>query len=1213
MQKRILLGAAAFLLTVAAYFVLSYGDNPRKRPERPGSTEAVRRFVSIPTSQRVQPLRGGELPFSPGEEPHVRVYDDVTGRLKYELSAETWEPTGEGSEFHANQLRIQIYTPRGEVTDIRADQADLTVSRRSGDHIEARRGMLQGNVRIVIDRTTREWRAAHPDLAERDAHAVDLIHINMDRARFDMDRAELFADGAVVVDSREVRIEQVRDLTVQWDQVDNRIEVLRFAQGGRMDLRRGAGRVSFALPGGERKREDGPGATSRPDEVAAARFAMETPRAQANQPMSIQAITAAEAAAAIRLEGGSVSANRPVRLAAKPPTAGPTAKHPADLRDPDVLTADMEAMQREARSGIAAPALESEIATVADLPAPKRGRVHTYRAVFHNEVLARHLDGEQTIGTLEADKMEVHFDFGKRQKRLVAGPDLAGIGSPRKAGRAGKEGGSRQAPAMPDDSTAAPDRSRLILTWNGPLELRPIPMAPEQQTGKRFDVVATGAPVKVHSEQGDAACRQLVYRNERRQVWLSGTEDEAVEMSVGPARRLVGREVFFDQKRGLARVEGPGHLFDRDSGRLDLSGKQQARAPVGEAAGTASASVKQREAVEIKWTRGVDLELGSRTVRRMNPRTGLMEPKEKEYLRRAWLHGEVLFKQGDQQLNADEVAVTFAPPASADAVADAIEHLNMIGDVRLERGDDVIAAQRLDVEMVVAPDGRNIPRIVDAAGEVLARQSRQEIRADRMHVVLGRHPGKMRLAPDGKTRIMGKAVLGIETLEADGRVLVRDPGHNLKISRADSLEVAFRNANELTRATIVSPNPNILARARYEDMAIHGHRIEIDMDRQSVDVPGPGKSWMVAREDFGARRLGRPAVVKTTWQKKMQLRMAQNYGVFMGHVHSESRGLVLNSDKLTIRFALAPPVKRKRGEDFLHRFGILGAIRQDRAELEFASPATTSMQRKRPTYIVAEGNAEALSSTYAAAAPNGEPGRLVSRARIAGSQIVADLSRQQMSVPCAGTLLLEDYQFDSRASGGDRLRTARVGGPLMSSVRSDGPSQTLITWANAMDLFVDRGLVEFDKNISMIHRSGRKMVLKDALAESMRLDPAALEQIGSGRKATLSCEHLLLEFQSAEETDKSDSIVRATDLKRLIARRAVHLQEGTMSLMGDYLQYLKETNEVRLEGSELLEARIIDQDEARQKLNMWRGPLLIWNRATNEVEATRANIRTSRR
>ena len=187
----------------------------------------------------------------------------------------------------------------------------------------------------------------------------------------------------------------------------------------------------------------------------------------------------------------------------------------------------------------------------------------------------------------------------------------------------------------------------------------------------------------------------------------------------------------------------------------------------------------------------------------------------------------------------------------------------------------------------------------------------------------------------------------------------------------------------------------------------------------------------------------------------------------------------------------------------------------------------------------------------------------------------------------------------------------------MSSMQSEGPSQTLVTWQNSMDMFVDRGLVAFDKDVRMIHRSGQEIVKKEALAREMNIDESTLEDLSKGRQTSLRCNHLLLEFRSESPKSRSKSaggpVVRSTDLQRLICRGTVHLKDGTMSLMGEYLQYLHEINEILLEGSPTLEARIIDQDEGSQRLSMWRGPQLTWNRNTNHIESINANVRTSSR
>ena len=1196
----------------------------------------------------MQGVTDARIPLSPGDQTRVKIYDDVTGRLKYIFEAEKWEPITE-TDFHLHKLAIQIYMPRGEITYINADEAEVAITRRSGTRVDPKRGRLWGNVKVVIDRTTTKWREENPELAERFAHPDDLINIFLPEARFDMDRAELIADGDVLVDSTEARIENCRGLTVQWDQVDNRIDLLRFEQGGTMILRRGGKMIDFGMPGTTRdaKRRKKEGAAT----VAAGK--MVAPRAQAMKPMSVSAITAAEAAAEIRLEGGAVAANQPKAL----PSAAAAVHSPSgDLKSAEALAAEVGKMTTEARSAIdGQPLGQME-------RGKERPRVHTYRAVFANNVVVEQKDGLRILGKIEADKLEVNFDFGRRQRRQMStGPTPGGSAklepeeSPTAADPSATSSG-RTTAGLPAE-LAQDDQTRLTLTWNGPLEMRPIRVNPEEQTGQRFDAVAIGNPVKMMSDQAapgseDAApkkatatCDQLVYRHERRQVWMAGTNQRPVHINVGGSGTLSGREVFFDQKRGLGRVEGLGSMTDD---RLDgiLAG-----APATETA----AAKSDRDDVNINWSRGVDLEIGVRTVRVMDPNTGQMEDKNKEYLRRAWFHGNVSMNQGEDRLVGEEVAVTFGEPRSGDDVADHIQHLNMSGGVRLERGDDVLAGERLDVEMTLTPDGRSVPKVVDGYGDVLAAQGDRRINAHKMHVLLSQIPGEPRLAKDGKTMLPPKSRIGIQSVDAEGDVLIIDPAQNLKISRAETLNAKMKDGNQLATAVIVGQSGDRPARARFGDVAVHGERIDIDMTRQYMQVPGPGTVFMRTTEDFGGRKLNEPTVVRTTFNDRMEFHLERNYGVFLGGIVSKTPNFRLTSDKMTVRFDNAPPAppRKKRGD--VSPIKLIAEVRSEAeyvgtffstpvvaaytsARLVFGLPqgrilarlgemtgrnrredevtlAAATGQRKRPVYIVAEGSAEALSTEYAPDTRLGLRGRLLSRFRIAAPQIAVDLAAEQMNIPSAGTLLIEDYQFDPRERKKESRASAEAA-PMMSSLRSDGPSQTAVTWQNSMDFFVDRNLVVFDKNVTMVHRSGRQMVMQGELATSMGLDDAALQHIGKGRVATLRAGNLLLEFKTSKKAPQegsSQDAVRATDLARLIAKESVHMKEDTKSLTGEHLQYLADAGETRLEGAYNYEATIMDEEEGSGRFMMWRGPVLIWDRATNRIEAPRATIRTSRR
>ncbi|HKQ50645.1 MAG TPA: hypothetical protein VJZ71_21420 [Phycisphaerae bacterium] len=1250
-RKRIILVAAAFLLGLMAFWVFSSGDRPVQRHAESEVSGRVRQFVSRPTTQATQTISDADMTFSPGEMTLVRVYDEVSGRLKYVFEAKSWEPISQ-VDFHLRDLQIQIFMPRGEITYINADEAQVTLARKARSRVDPRRGWLKGNVRVMIDRTTSAWREANPHLADRFAHPDDLINIHLPEAKFDMDRAELTADGDVTVDSIEARIENVRGLTLQWDQVDNRIDVLRFDHGGTMALRRGGGMVDFALPGTTRsKRKD-----KAPKDPAAAKAAIaaqfKVPRAQVMKPMRLDEPTADEAATEIRVEGGVAAANRPMVLAdsearGNSPAGTPTTTSTA-LRDPNALVADVERLRTEAKAGASGEVIQGDVLeTVLKKSGPK---VHTYRAIFQNSVVVEQKDGLRTLNKIESDKLEINFDFGKKQRNMTTARAPQNAKPEGAAAPDGKTPQSdRQTPidAAPD----VEDNTKLVLTWDGPLELRPLRVDPAEQTGQRFDAIATGKIVKLKSEQGSGSCTQLVYRHERKQVWLSGDSNVPVQLDVSASQRLTGREIFFDQRRGLGRIDGGGRMIDE---RLD------GVTALGDSAAGSGREKKQRDPVDIRWSRGVDLEVGAREVESINPATGLKEAKNREYLRRAWFHGDVAVVQGDEQLNAQEVAVTFGLPAGKDEVADHIQHLNMSGAVKLLRADELIAAERLDVEMTLTPEGRNIPRIVDAAGNVLAQQGKREVRAGQMHVVMGQTFPPEFTAPDGR-KVQPKPRLGMESIDASENIYINDPDQNLLVSKAQTLKATMRDGNRLVRATILGHEPARYARARYDDTEIQGHRIEIDVEGQAVDVPGPGGVILVTNEDFGGRKLSEPTPVKTTWRDYMQFRVAQDYGVFVGEVHSASDTFALNCDKLTVRFSRVPPPPTKAAKPFESRgFWTLGTARSYREGGSRVQLAGAGRASKRPSYIVAEGHAEALSSEFvdtggeAGAAIDqtvpllvrglqGSPlqmgvgklielayaemektgvtstvsdarGPLEGRARIASDQIAVDLVAQQMSVPGRGTLLLEDYKFDKKRERSGTLRDDS-GPALMNAMRSDGPSQTLVAWENSMDYFVDRNLVAFDRAVSMVHRSGQEMVLKGKLAAAMNLDVENLKHLSKGRKASLSCGNLLLEFGRGFRggSGSTQPIMSTADLDRLIARGAVHFQEDTKSLMGEHLQYLREINEIRIEGSDRLEARIVDQDEPTQRLSMWKGPILIWDRKTNRIEAPRATIRTSRR
>ncbi|HRW51968.1 MAG TPA: hypothetical protein P5081_03720 [Phycisphaerae bacterium] len=1202
MHRKILLVVATLSVAIGAYLLFSRNDDPVAKRESSTVDDAVRtkQFVERADSSTGSTIKTGDIEFSPGTNPKYVKHDPTTGKIQMIFEADEWSPLSD-DRFDVRNIRITRYMSAGEVAYISADRGDVTVFHAGDNRFDPRRGKLTGNVRVVVDRTTEQWRQEHPDLAGRDAHPEELVHVEMESAQFDLDRSELIATGSVMVDSREARIEDVSDLTVRWDQTDNRLESLKFAHGGRMIIRRGAGVVDFSLPGVEQDvRPTTSNAPSGSSVNVTANQPIRIDRAELERPVNVGAQSAEQAAEQIRSQGLRVRTNQAVSLSipSKPDDAAspdantknadtPAATTPEELRSTDALASDVEALRREIQT---VTDVDVTTMTAEELLAFRKSRVNSYRAMFQGAVVVEQRQGEQTVGSLRSDRLEAHFDFGKKLQDRVRTPVAGADKGEKKAEKKEKE-------------EEAEDNSQIVLIWNGPFDLHPLQIDASQQSGKRFDVVAVGQPVVVTSKQGAAECRQLVFRNETEQVWLSGEGQEDVTLEVQQGRRLVGREIYFDKRRGLAHVEGAGYMQDKKT----LEGAEA----------LAAAFSKDANSVEIYWDQSVDVELGLRLTSARNEKTGALEQKNDPYLRRAWFHGDVRFRRGAEMARANDVAATFGPPVTKGAVADFIEHLDLAGSVIVANRQHQILAENLDVELIRTADGRNVPKRVRGDGRVTARQVRaegrfidtqlrREISADTMDVTIRELTQTVATTAADKPGALGSDV-GIERLDARGNVEVRDPDHNLKISRTESMLATFNNGDELDTLLLLSPSPDVLAQARVEDMAVHGHRIEVNMAEQALNVPGPGKAWMVSRQDFGGRTLPKPQPVRAEWRDQMQLRLKKDYGVFLGAVQVRTEGFAMACDKLTIRFASLPPLPNKPDVAKAGRFGILGEILSDKPEMEWTDRIATSSERKRPVYVVAEGGANAVSETYAPGPNEDTWGRLLSRFRIEGSQIEADLEREQMRVPSAGLLLIEDYQFNSDSHRPSAVATRGVGGPLMSSVRSEGPSQTLVTWDGKMDFFLDQGAVIFERDVKMDHYSGQQMALDAADFAPNGFLAGLKDRLKPGRRARLDCQNLRLDFETEQRpVQSSASAGRATDLRSIRAEGAVRLMDGEWQLLGNRLQYSRRTEDVRIDGGAGVSASITRQS-AEAPLE-WRGDAIYWNRRTNKIEAPNARV-----
>jgi len=1240
MFRNFVLIAATASIMLVAYGAYTYQD---------GSLEYARTpFANDGSDIQMPPFEGGELKvrnatIRPGEGFFVEVCQE-NGDPKYQFRSIRWEPVDE-QEFKLVGPEICVFMPGGQKTRIQADHGRIFVERLKKNNLDPRRGRLYGNVVILIDRTDRAWRQAHPELADPEKHPDRVVKIWLDEVRFDLNRSHIKSNGKLRVQSPEVEIEGA-GLTLTWNERDNRIEELIIEKGKRMELRRGGSLVSFDLPGREREVTEAPSSRPSPPEKEKAKQDLKQAAAMAAAGVTVSEKVYPSAFIRRALEQGA-SANRALSINDVPgdkDKARPDGKRSggADVkpRKPDK---PISIFQRGDKRRVKR----------------RKHQIDTYRAAFEGNVVVEQRRGLKMLGRLSGvDRLEMIFDVGEKQRKsLQATPPTSQ-----------PAGGTTTSPAA---ATTAPttqpeDQTRLCLFWTGRLVLTPAAPEPEQ-TGKRFDIHAVGRDINILDRQGGVSCRRLIFCNETEQLWLYGSPKKPVRMLSGEARRLQGREIYLDRKTGIAVVNGPGSLMDT----------RQALAAVGaegsegdEKAGKRSQDKDDR--IEVTWTKQVELEFESARVTRIDPESHQEVTKRREYIKQAAFRGNVLMKQGNQQIKANEAIILVGVPKSPKDLVGPIEGVRASGGVMLVQQDNEIRSEKLSVTMMVDEKGRAVPKSATAYGNVSAKQGKRQIMAkDLLSVMIGPprqgtvpvkaaalaglagvDPGRLvklkRLAAERGVRsseidaLIGKkgldliglralAVarnidpekvielvkpkqprtrLAIVEMHAFGDVVAFDPQEKLDV-QAEELHCELPDGKTLDNATVVA-KPNEQARVEMGDYVIHGHQIEIDIPRLFAEVPDAGWLKFESSQGLDGRQLDEPLPIKITWSKEMKLEGRRNIGRFVGDVVASSQTSRMDCDQLMVSFVDLPParVDKKRKEATPTTTSSSAATQlagkpKSSPGFQLGARALQGRFDKRPTAVLAEGNVVAVSSVY----DKENRQRLLSRIRIAGPKLSVDLVREQLDVVGSGSLLIEDYRLPSAADQETAERPSRPKDPLMSDLSGRGPSQTVFTWANSMSYFLENNLAVLDRSVNMIHLGGMSMVMAKDLARAMSLDISNLR--AKGRKAALGCENLTVEFLQRSGSPKSGMPLEGAgqaELKRLIATGNIYLEDSGKSLIGEELTYFRDKNEITVLGTAGNEARLFVEDTKTGEMVRYICPWFRWNRNTGDIDAPGARV-----
>ncbi len=1254
MLRTILLVVASTATIVAGYAAYTYQEGALK-VARVVQTESPTTLTMPTFDDAGLEMRGAKI--HSGTKPYVVVYG-ADGEPKYQFRSAKWEPVSE-TEFKLVQPEICVFMPGGQITQVRADEGQMFVERAGGNNFNPKRGYLKGHVMIFIDRTDKAWRRAKPEQAAPEQHPDQIIHIWLDEIRFDLDQSWIKSPGTLRVQSSEAEIEG-SGLTLAWNERDNRIERLDIEQGKRMELRRGGSMVSFGLPGQEREGGEAAATTEPAGHREQAKRDLKKTGAMAATGLTVETEKGRTPSAFIEralLQGAS--ANRSLSVddiypEKKPTTTQASGRRTARFSDkpasPSKRIQLFGQKDDKGRTG-------------------KPRQIDTYHAVFEGNVLVEQRRGLKMLGQLAgADRLELVFDVGERQRKVVQGdspatqpsddPNVVVAEAEAKAAKAKRDATGSTTTSSP---TSQPeDQTRIKLLWSGRLSLRPVEVPENEKTGRRFDAIASGTNVRVMDRQGEVACRRLIFRNETEQAWLYGTSDAPVRLSSGETRRLQGNEIYVDRRTGIAVVNGPGSMSDTREAFAAVAVPGSEESP-----SSAQSKPSNQERIELSWSRQVEMDFALGEIKRVDPNTGQEVTKRREYVKQAVFRGAVRMKQGDQGINAEEIVMNMGVPTDSQSMVGPITKVYATGGVVLTQQKDEIHCEKLSVSMTTDEHGRNIPKSATAYGNVLAKQDKRQIQAkDQLNVIIGAtrtaptsqvaevvagaiDPAQLArvkelallrgIRPQEIDRLLqekgldaealrafavarnidpavinkliqpkkAKPRVGIIQMDAFGDVVAVDSSQKLDV-QAEEIQCSLPDGKNIERATLRA-KPNEKARAEFGDYVINGHQIVIDMTRQYAHVPDDGWLRFLTHQDLDGRKLDEPTTTEVRWTKEMRLEGQKNKGEFLGDVSASSQNSELKCDRLSIDFVdLAPAeMERIKQQTSPGRWQMLSKMLSgNKPKPKLSEENFRQRFDKKPVRVLADGNAVVLSSTN----DKVDAKRLQSRMRIAGPKLTVDLRNEQLDVTGQGSLLIEDYRVAAR-DGAAQPAPSGPKDPLMASISGRGPSQTAFTWGNSMTYYMGRNLAVLDRNVNMVHLAGGALALGTDLAKAMNVDVGKMRM--KGREATLSCDNLTVEFLRNDRKGGSMPFDRAgaAELKRLIATGNIYLEDTGRSLVGEELTYYRDNNEITIKGTAENEARMFEQDLSKGQLSrFFVAPMIRWNRNTGEIVAPGARI-----
>ncbi len=197
----------------------------------------------------------GQQSIGPGQNITITIYPREGTRAQLELAVSDWVPKdGSDHEFLLTDPQVRMRTKDGNDVRITAREGVLEAQRKSGGGLDPQRGQLTGNVVIEFDRRSEKDKASLSDEERNRIDPYELVRVEVEQIEFDLEYSKLVVPGSIHVVARDVEL-RAEGLEIRFNEADSRVESLRIARGGRLELFERGAQLGVNVPGIDRRGE----------------------------------------------------------------------------------------------------------------------------------------------------------------------------------------------------------------------------------------------------------------------------------------------------------------------------------------------------------------------------------------------------------------------------------------------------------------------------------------------------------------------------------------------------------------------------------------------------------------------------------------------------------------------------------------------------------------------------------------------------------------------------------------------------------------------------------------------------------------------------------------------------------------------------------------------------------------------------------------------